>query len=238
LAVARKADPDLARVRLRQPQIAITEVPSVTARQMAPLGLKPFLNAFPIPNGPETHNGFAEFAASYSDPFGLDATSLRLDVAASERLALFGRLNYATSNTRQRGSTIVPGFSVNTVVNPTLAQSLNNLSRAELDTETVTLGATYSFSPRTLNELRANWSRARGATSFALDDFGGAVPLPPSLLFPTSVSPQDAGFQFLLGGGTNTSLVVGKNVDNLQRQTNLVDNLTLIRGSHQLRFGL
>src|SRR6267142_1663500 len=152
-------------VRLRQPQIAITEVPSVTARQIAAPSLKPFLNAFPVPSGPETHNGFAEFAASYSDPSGLNATSLRIDLAASQRLALFGRINFATSDTIQRGSTIVPGFSVNTVVNPTLAQSLNDQSRAESDTGTVTLGATYSFSPSTLSELRGNWSRARGATS-------------------------------------------------------------------------
>jgi hypothetical protein len=225
-------------LRLRQPQIANTEVPSVSARQIAPSGLKPFLNAFPIPNGPETHNGFAEFAASYSDPSGLNATSLRIDLAASQRLALFGRVNYAASNTTQRGSTIVPGFSINSVVNPTLAQSLNDLSRADLSTATVTFGATYSFSARTLNEFRANWSRAKGATSFALDDFGGAVPLPSALLFPASALLSDAGFQFLLAGGTNTSLAVGKNVDNLQRQINLVDNVTLIRGSHQLRFGV
>ena len=225
-------------LRLRQPQIAFTEVPSLNARQIAPAGLKPFLNAFPIPNGPETHDGLAEFAASYSDPSRLNATSLRIDLASSERLALFGRVNYAASATTQRGSTVVPGFSANTVVNPTLTQSLNDLSRADLDTATVTVGATYSFSRSTLNELRANWSRARGATSFALDDFGGAVPLPPSLIFPPFVSLPDAGFQFLLGEGTNTSLVVGKNVDNLQRQINLVDNLTLIRGSHQLRFGV
>src|ERR1700738_2092317 len=121
-------------LRLRQPQIAITEVPSGSARQIASSGLRPFLNAFPIPNGPETHNGFAEFAASYSDPSALNATSLRIDLAASQRLALFGRVNYAPSDTIQRGSTIVPGFSVNTVVNPTLAQSLNDLSRAVLDT--------------------------------------------------------------------------------------------------------
>lgn len=225
-------------LRLRQPQVSFTEVPSVSARQNASAGLKPFLNAFPIPNGPETHNGLAQFAAGYSDPSRLNATSLRIDLGASERLALFGRVNNAASSTTQRGSTIVPGFSVNTVVNPTIAQSVNNLSHADLDTATVTLGATYSFSSRTLNELRANWSRSRGATSFALDDFGGAVPLPPSLLFPSSVSLQDAGFQFLLGGGTNTSLVVGKNVDNLQRQVNLVYGLTLVRRSHQIKFGV
>ncbi|HKR02591.1 MAG TPA: carboxypeptidase regulatory-like domain-containing protein, partial [Pyrinomonadaceae bacterium] len=225
-------------LRLRQPQVAITEVPSLSARLLAPASIKPFLNAFPIPNGPETQAGFAEFAASYSDPSSLNATSLRIDAVVSERLAVFGRYNYATSATTQRGSTIVPGFSVQTVVNPTVSQSLNNLSRAELNTETVTWGATLSFSTRTVNDLRVNWSRARGATTFSLDDFGGAASLPSSLLFPSSAAPEDAGFQFLLNGGINSSLVVGKNVDNLQRQVNLVDNLSLVRGSHQLKFGV
>jgi hypothetical protein len=225
-------------LRLRQPQIATTEVPSISARQLAPPVLKPFLNAFPIPNRHETRNGLAEFVAGYSDPSSLNATSLRIDLALNQRVALFGRMNYAASGTEQRASTIVPGFSVNTVVNPTLSQSLNNLSRAELNTTTVTLGATFSFSSRTVNELRANWSRARGATSFSLDDFGGASPPSATLLFPASPSPANSGFQFLLGGGTNTSLVVGKNVDNLQRQLNVVDNLTLVRGPHQLKLGV
>jgi hypothetical protein len=225
-------------LRLRQPQLAITEVPSLSSRQLAPTGMRPFLNAFPRPNGPETRNGFAEFAASYSDPSDLNATSLRLDLVVNERLFLFGRYNYATSNTMQRGSTIVPGFSAQPVVNPQFALSLNNLGRTELDTQTFTLGATNSFSTGMVNELNFNWSRARGATRFALDDFGGAVPLHPALLFPPSTSPTDAGFQFLLGGGKNTSLMVGKNVDNLQRQFNVVDNLSLVKGSHQLKFGM
>jgi Carboxypeptidase regulatory-like domain len=225
-------------LRLRQPQIAITEVPSMSARAQAPQAIRPFLNAFPRPTGAETQNGFAEFSATYSDPSRVDATSLRVDLAASERLSLFGRYNYATSETVQRGSTIVPGFSPRTVVNPQLAQSLNNLSRTEMDTETLTLGATLSFSAEWVNELRFNWSRARGATRFALDDFGGAAPLPQALLFPASVSPEDAGFQFLLGEGKNSSLAVGKNVDNLQRQVNVVDNLTLVRGRHQFKLGV
>ncbi|HEX8920345.1 MAG TPA: TonB-dependent receptor, partial [Pyrinomonadaceae bacterium] len=225
-------------LRLRQPQVAVTEVPSKSARLMAPSGTKPFLNAFPVPNGQETRAGFAEFAASYSDPSSLNTTSLRVDLAASERLALFGRYNHATSGTAQRGSTIVPGFSLQAIVNPTISQSLNNLTRAELDTETLTVGATLSFNASTINELRANWSRARGATSFEVDEFGGAVPPELSLLFPSAVPTEDAGFQFILGGGTNASLLVGKNVDNLQRQINVVDNLSIVSGSHHLKFGV
>jgi hypothetical protein len=222
-------------LRLSQPQVGVTEVPSASARQMAPSAIKPFLDAFPIPNGPEHNLGLAEFAASYSDPAGLNATSIRLDMFASERLALFGRYNFVTSNTTQRGSTIVPGFSVQPVINPTISQSLNILSRARLDTETLTGAATFSFSAGLINDLRANWSRARGATSFSLDDFGGAAVLPVSLLFPAST---EAGFQFLSGSGTNANLTVGKNVDNVQRQVNLVDSLSLVKGPHQLKFGV
>ena len=224
-------------LRLRQPQVAVTEVPSATARQLASSSSRPFLNAFPIPNGPETHDGFAEFAASYSDPSRLDATSLRIDFAANQRLALFGRFNFAVSRTIQRGSNVVPGFSVAPVVNPNIAQSLNNLTRADLNTGTLTIGATFSFSSKTLNDLRGNVSRSSASTSFSLDDFGGAATLPTSILFPSFTSAADSGFQFLIGGGTNTNLLVGKNVANLQRQFNLVDNLTVIRHGHQLRFG-
>ncbi|HKY41524.1 MAG TPA: carboxypeptidase regulatory-like domain-containing protein [Pyrinomonadaceae bacterium] len=225
-------------LRLRQPQVAVTEVPSLSARLIAPPGAGVFLKAFPIPNGPETHNGLAQFAASYSDPSRSDSTSLRIDVAANERLWIFGRFNYSVSGTTQRGRTIFPGFSVQAVVNPSIGQSLNNLTRAEVDTTTATFAVTYAFSAKTLNDLRLNWSRVRGATAFSIDDFGGAVPPPPSLLFPSSVPLSDAGFQFLLRGGTNTALVAGRNVDNLQRQINVVDSLTLIRGSHQLRMGI
>src|SRR5437773_8061917 len=98
-------------LRLRQPQIATTEVPSLPSRANAPSGTKPFLQAFPIPNGPETHNGLAEFSASYSDPSSLNAASLRIDQVVRSKMVLFGRYNRATSATVQRGSTIVPGFS-------------------------------------------------------------------------------------------------------------------------------
>ena len=221
-------------LRLRQPQIATTEVPSLPSRANAPSGTKPFLQAFPIPNGPETHNGLAEFSASYSDPSSMKAVSLRLDQVVSSKMVLFGRYNRANSATVQRGSTIVPGFSSQPAVNPMLAQSLNNLSRAELDTDTATLGATISFSPRAVNDLRLNWSRVKGATAFSLDDFGGASTLSPSLLFPAFA---DGGFQLILRGGINTSLVVGRNADNRQRQLNIVDNFSIGRGAHQLKFG-
>ena len=223
-------------LRLRQPQIATTEVPSLAARAVAPMGTQPFLRAFPIPNGPATQNGLAEFTSGYSDPSSMNATSLRIDQIVRNKLVFFGRYNYASSTTVQRGSTVVPGFSSQPVVNPSLAQSLNNLSHADLDTNTATIGATLSFSSRAINELRFNWSRVTGATSFSLDNFGGAMPLPSSILLPLKAA--DGGLQLILGGGTNTNLTLGKNADNLQRQINLVENFSLSRGVHQMKFGV
>ena len=225
-------------LRLRQPQVAITEVPSLDARQSAPPGAGVFLKAFPLPNGPPTQNGFARFVGNYSDPSSIDTSSIRVDFAVNDRIWLFGRFNHSASDTTQRARNIVPGFSAQTVVNPSFGQSLNNLTNTEMNVTTATFGLTYAFNARMVNDLRANWTRARGATFFALDDFGGAAPLPPSLLVPDSISTSDVGFQLLLKGGTNSAIVLGKNVDNLQRQINLVDNLTVVEGSHQLRVGV
>ena len=223
-------------VRLRQPQVGVTEVPSLRARQNAPATIKPFLNAFPLPNGPERNVDVAEFAASYSDPARLNATSIRIDVVTSERLALFGRFNYAPSNIIQRGTRILPGLSVQPVVNPNLTQSLNVLTRADVNTVTITGGGFFAFGRRSINELRANWSRASGATSFTLDDFGGAQALPVSRIFPPAIVSEDAGFQFL--SGTTTNLSLGRNVNNLQRQVNLIDSLSVGHGPHHLKFGV
>ncbi len=223
-------------LRLRQPQIMAIEVPSLSARAQAPASTRPFLNAFPIPNAPDTRDGLAGFSASYSDPSRFDAVSLRLDTVVNAKTILFGRYDHATSSTVQRGSTVVPGFSAQVVVNPALALSLNNLSSAHLDTDTLTLGMTSSFSSQVVNELRANWSRALGSTAFSMDNFGGAESLPAALVFP--FSSQDAGFQLIIRSGINTSLIVGKNVHNLQRQLNLVDNLSIVSGIHQFKFGI
>ncbi|HEV3468678.1 MAG TPA: carboxypeptidase regulatory-like domain-containing protein [Pyrinomonadaceae bacterium] len=225
-------------LRLSQPQVAVTEVPSLAARAAAPAPLRPLLDAFPLPNGRETRAGLAEFAASYSDPSRLDAASVRLDTTLGERLTLFGRYAYAPSEVAQRGSVIRPGFTAHRLVNPTLALSLNTLGRTALSTQTLTAGATFAAAPNLVSETRINWSGATGETAFALDDFGGAAPPTPSLVFPAGRSAEDAAFQLLVAGGLNTNLYTGQNVSNRQRQLNLVSHLSAGAGGHQLKFGV
>ncbi len=216
-------------LRLRQPQVALTDVPTLDVRLTALAQIQPLLHAFPLPNGAELGDGLAEFAAHYSDPASLRAASLRLDHTVNSKLVLFGRFNDSPSDTRQRGSGVIHGFD---------RQSLNTISHASFHTRNLTLGATFTLVPNLINELRANGSWARGATSFTMDDFGGAALLPDALLFPPLVSRSEAGFHFLFRGGAGSNLAVGKNVDNLQRQVNLVDHLSLAWDAHQVKFGL
>jgi hypothetical protein len=216
-------------MRLRQPQFSLTEVPSLAARASAPAQVRPLFRAFPLPNGADLGNGFAEFAASYSDPSRFDAASARFDLVATQRLTLFARYALAPSHTSQRGGVGSPGQA---------GQSLNTINRTSVNTETLTAGATNALTRRATGDLRFNWSRVRGETELTLDDFGGAAPPDPSLLFPPFARPETSGFQVTLRGGLNAGFGTGKNVNNLQRQLNLVGDLSIVvAGGHELKFG-
>jgi hypothetical protein len=69
-----------------------------------------------------------------------------------------------------------------------------------------------------------------------MDDFGGAVPLSDAMLFPSGVTPANGSFLFIiLGVG---EYVQGKQGTNEQRQVNLIDNLSVTKARHQLKFGV
>jgi hypothetical protein len=210
-------------LRLRQPATQVTLVPSVASRLAALPSRRPYLNAYPIPNGPVFSNGFAEFTAAYSDPLNLDATSLRVDHAFNENVGLFVRYNHSPSETTQRG---------------TAGRSLNVLSLAIFKTQTLTAGLTHSITPQLINEVRANYTRTEGANDFSIDGLGGAIPLDNSLVFPAFASPDDAFFSFGFPTSAGRTLNTGKSVVNTQRQINLIDNLSYVTGGHQLKFGV
>jgi hypothetical protein len=217
-------------LRLRLPQSRSVDVPSLQARAAAPTGIRPLLNGYPLPNGPNRiggngqPNGFAVFNASYSNPLDLDATSIRIDQTATSRLSFFGRYNYSPSSVIERGQ----GTSF----------ALNTLSYFSITTETLTGGATISFSPKVTGEIRLNYSKNTGRTFFDVDDFGGAVVPPDSLFFPQGASREKDLSQVFFAGSLNTSLEVGTVADNVQRQFNAVGNLSVIANSHQFKFGV
>lgn len=210
--------------RLRQPSSLQTTVPDNQARQQAPPAMRPYLNAFPIANGPQLAPGVAQFNASFSNPSSLDAYSIRIDHALPSRLNLFGRYNFSPSSTDQRG----PVFSSGRVLSTT-----NSLSSS---VHTATFGLTQMISPEISNEVRANYSNHRIGIDFVMDDFGGAIPLPDSLLFPSGITSENGTFLFImLGVG---QYVQGKQGVTEQRQVNLIDNVSVTKGNHQLKFGV
>jgi len=212
-------------LRLRQPVTSITQVPSVASRTSAllPANIRPFLNAFPLPNGADTTNGLALFSASYSNPTSLDATSIRIDQKVGDKVTIFGRYNYAPSSLTTRGP---------------FGGALSGIGHINLKTQTLTIGATTAISPSMVDDLRFNWSRNDATNRQLLDNFGGAAPIPLSQYFPQSFgSVTPVNFVFAIGG---SFIQQGNaNIDNnAQRQLNFIDSLSIAKRSHQLKFGI
>src|SRR5262249_33535765 len=153
-----------------------------------------------------------------------DAYSIRVDHAISSKLHLFGRYNYSPSSLDQRGPITGTGPILS------LTQSLDS------SVHTLTVGLTHLIKASISNEVRANYSNDRVGVRFFLDDFGGAVPLPDSALFPDRFSSTDSAFSVYIPGVGQYNQ--GKSATSEQRQVNVVDNLSVTTGRHQLKFGV
>ena len=219
-------------LRLRLPQTALSIVPDLDARQSpnAIPAMQPFLNAFPLPNGPEildqngNPTGTASFNTSYSNRSTLDAASLRLDHKLNDKLTLFGRYNYAPSELVTRGGSDYASSMLDTI---------------PIKTQTATVGATWAASPLLVNDFRANYSRVSASQTTSLDNFGGAIPFESSSVpLPSPYSSRDSELGFyIIGLGNNPFLDTGGGMNDQQRIVNLVDSVSLQKSSHALKIG-
>lgn len=219
--------------RLRLPRAGITDVPSVRVREAAAPAMRPLLNAFPLPTGPETLadddydpstpdvlSGVAPYNYSVSDQSTMDATSIRLDHTISSKLTLFGRFNESPSESLSYFYLTTP-------------------ERAAASTRTLTLGATSALTPTLNNEFRFNYSRQRGRQSYLKAGIGGAVPVDvDALTTGYRGSGKKSGWMSFSFAGEFSDLFTGDVVDSYQRQINIVDNVSLVRGTHHLKFGI
>lgn len=211
-------------LRLRLPQVTLSQVPDIAARQSAVPALQPYLNAFPLPTPNRPDNlgtGIAEFDGSYSNSSTLSAYSLRLDHKIKDKLLLFGRYNYAPSNLVERGL---------------FNSSLSSLFPVRIKTQTGTAGVTWTVSPLVANDLRFNYSKTNGDSSAHLDNFDGAIPLT-SVPFPPPFTAANGQFLFFISRLGN-GLREGKTTQNVQKQVNIVDSLSFLRGSHNVKVGI
>ena len=213
-------------LRLRLPQTLLSNVPDLAARENATGVMQEYLNAFPIPNGTDNvKSGIAPFNSTYSNPGSLDASALRLDQSLGDKITLFGRYDYSPSQLVERGGTTGRG-----------ALSMNQ--PISILTETGTLGLTWNILPSLTDDLRGNYSSTNAKSSYSLDNFGGAVPLP-GLPFPSGFTNENSQFSLLI-----FSLGIGEFLDegpfghNIQRQFNLVDGLVDQIGPHTWKLGV
>jgi hypothetical protein len=204
--------------RLRVPQTNVVPVPSQYARTTAPTELMPYLEVYPRPDDSSVTPGVftSPFTGVYSNQATLNASSIRVDQKFSNKLSIFGRYNYAPSQTVSR------------------LGSLSDVETLSTDTQTLTLGLNMSLSPTVTNMLRGNYSTQSAGTSDVLDKFGGAIPIDPTLLLGAlPLSSNSAFFQI----GDTTDFDVGLGAQNRSKQMNFVDDLAITVGTHQLKFG-
>jgi hypothetical protein len=192
------------------------------------------LNAYPVsPNDVSRGDGstctsaetcVAEFTGAFPTRSRLDSTSVRLDYAIRGNATLFGRYVHAPSSTVASGS----------------LAAIND-SALNLTSDSMTVGWTQTLSPTMTNDLRVNHSRMTLSESLSAPSFAGSL----GTLFPTGlaqppagVSPDDILLSFVFAGLGVPSLNVGPKASrNSQVQFNAVDALSMIRGSHLLKFG-
>jgi hypothetical protein len=210
-------------LRLRVPFTRTDQVPSAAQRASAIPAVQPLFNSYPLPTRTDSAgNGFADL--TFSNPSTLNATSLRLDYAATPKLNLFIRGNYGPSNGSQNGA-----FDFYT--RSTLSSTISNV-------DTITAGATYVFSPRLVNDLRVNLSHAKGATVVAPTSFGGATIPSESYLFSSNPSVTTKTSVFGLYMFNGTGYYVGNDATNHQKQFNILDSLSWLHGQHNFKFGV
>ncbi|KAA6465264.1 TonB-dependent receptor [Acidobacteria bacterium AB60] len=212
-------------LRLAQPQAdSVQLVPDQNLRDQAPPAIQAVLNAFPRPTpggidyGSASNPSLAQFLKPYTVPSQIDSTSLRLDKAFADKLALFFRAAYSPSSAETR--------------------SLSVLSQLRFGTETYTLGATSQLSKKISNDFRLGFARSDARVVGTLDDFGGATPInlasavgqgaPASAQLAIFLEFAGAGYSELLNGATGNGL----------RQWNAVNTFAWTAGKHAFKFGI
>jgi len=204
-----------------QPSTAIDSVPSLATRASASAKFLPYLNAFPVPNGPDLTYGAAQFFGVYSSPNTSQSGTLRLDRTFRKSLATFLRYSYTSSDTESRGG---GGISTSSM-----------LTKSNFKSQSLIGGLTWNGGDDAVNDLRINVTRSTFLSNSALDNFGGAVVPADSALFPSGVdSTLGSATIYVVGMGGFSK---GRRSQNTQNQINLVFNQSVSDTVHQAKAG-
>jgi hypothetical protein len=208
-------------LRVTQPLFQISDVPSLDARANAAPNVKAIVDAFPVPNGPATGPGLAELAASSPNHSTLDATSLRIDHAVNSKVTLFGRFNHSPSAVNEAYSGY-PG---------------SNPFKTTQEIDTGTFGVTAILTPTITNDFHFNYSRSHGEQIAGFSNFAGAAVPSTNSIFAPFQTPQTSNAFYAIENGLDENFSVGRFGNDLNRQTNVTDSVSIAKGAHLLKFG-
>ncbi len=201
-------------LRFQGPSTWRSAVPSLASRDAAPANLRPVLDAFPQPTGPDLGLGLSELTVNTSTPSGLDLGSFRVDHALNSRVSLFARYQQVPSRAEA-------GFSQ--VEN----SSFNNVS--------FTIGASMLAGPAVTGDTRLNFTRTNVSSRWLSTRAGGAAPVDLSSILPHQGTSGPILYGFGIGGVG--SLLSGESSGSRQDQWNLTETLAWTASKHALRAG-
>jgi hypothetical protein len=211
----------LEELKLTSPYSIFVTVPDLASRRSTTTALRPYLNAFPIPNDANLTNGGAVYRNVLSNPSRSDFASLRLDHILTSRMSLFVRYSLAPSSTDRRG---FDGASPNVV------------TYQDTHSQSLTGGFTRTFASGTVNDLRVNYSNYSTRSNSIMDNFGGAIPLNDSVVFPKGVTSANGSFNLNILGYAGYNF--GGRASNAQKQFDVADTISKVVGSHSFTAGV
>jgi len=124
-------------IRLRQPFAWRAAVPDTLVRLVAADWVRPLLDLFPLPNGPELGPGLAEWTGRNDRPSRFDAGNVRIDHALTSHITFFGRYNQTPSASEFNGTQV---------------------NRIAMESRGLTLGFKLRLKPNAVVDLRMNAS--------------------------------------------------------------------------------
>jgi hypothetical protein len=209
---------------LHVPRTASRDVPSLGLRQAVTGPMRAILDAYPIPNGATFANGFAAYAATFTNPANSHAGAVRVDHRFGRSATVFGRYTHAPSDSSVRGT---GGFT-----NADIAQ----VTTTAVASDTVTIGSTFTRSKSVFHDFRFNFSRREISSETVMNEFGGAVPVDYAVVAPPFLGSTGALQNSFTG--TTAAFAVSPKAANGQRQIQAIENVSYVKGSHELKAGV
>jgi len=199
-------------------------VPSQSVRETASMATRALLDAYPIPNGPELGQGLAAYSHRFPASSDLSTLSVRVDGHVSARHHLFARINTGASD----GDAL------------TKDGQLPYYSFADTEattTKTATTGLTSVLSSSLVDDVRVNISVHHGSLIASRGPYGNTQPLSLLGLAAPGASGSDTLVLINLFPDPSGAFLSGRAAANAQRQFQIVDTLSMMKGRHEWRFG-